>query len=115
MITKLKIVWVLISVIFLCRIFYTHHLDPSPEISLRELITMAVISFPFGLLVLLLLNILAMVITNTFYMTVPNNYMTLVICWVFLFGAGYYQWFVVVPALIARYKTKDSQKIQRGK
>jgi len=108
LIKKLKIVWVLLAVIILCRTLYVHHSNPSPEVSLVGVMTMSALSFPSSLLVVLLLNFLAMVVSNIFSITVPDNYLTVIISWGLLFLTGYYQWFVVVPRLLVKFKKKGS-------
>lgn len=116
MTTKLKIVWVFLAMIILCRTLYLHHVDPSPEASLNGVITMATLSFPSGFLVVLLLNFFTMIVSNVFSITLPDNYLTVAISWFLLFCAGYYQWFVIVPTLFAKFKKKSSPKSEeRGR
>ncbi len=111
LITKLKIIWVLLAMIILCRTLYLYHVDSSPEVSLNGVIAMATLSFPSGFLVVLLLNFFTMIVSNIFSIILPDNYLTVAISWFLLFYTGYYQWFVIVPTLFAKFKKKSSQKL----
>jgi hypothetical protein len=75
-----------------------------PEVSLNGAMMMTILSMPSGLFAVYLLSIMAMIIETAFFVTIPDNYCTIITTWLILCVVGYVQWFKLVPIIFKKIK-----------
>jgi hypothetical protein len=67
---------------------------------------MLVYAFPVGLIVSLLFAGISYLLYNSFSVDVKVGYLYLLVVWLVFFAAGYFQWFKLLPSLIAKFRRK---------
>lgn len=116
-----KACWFLLAVGTLAFTLYLY--DGTPATRDAELILlygMLTLSFPASQVVVLVLGgigYLFELLGVSF--TIPTNYLMLLIEWIVLLGAGYLQWFVLLPWIWQRFKKQTGTTVyglvnQRG-
>lgn len=102
-----KVVWLLMANGIL--IFTLHLYDGTPATRDAELILlygMLILSFPASQIVLLILGAIGYLVELCGgKISVPINYLTLVVDWLVFLIVGYLQWFVLLPWLWRKLKT----------
>jgi hypothetical protein len=93
-----------IGVLFITLYIY----DGTPTTRDAELIMfygMLALCFPVGQLLAIVLGAIGYLAEVMMYkLAIPTSYPTIVIAWIVLFAAGYWQWFKLVPWLWHKWK-----------
>ena len=108
MLTKvLKILWVSCSVAVLIATLARYTPDSSSDIGIFLVYGMLLLAFPISLLVAALFASLALLqerIGVPLLNLVSSNDVGLFVLWLVFFGAGYIQWFVLLPWLFRKWR-----------
>lgn len=113
MLTKvLKMVWILCSVAVLVVTLVRYAPGPSNDIGIFLVYGMLFLAFPVSLLVAGLFALTALLQDQ---LNVPlldlfgSNYVGFTVMWLAFFVAGYLQWFVLVPWLWHKWKSRQAR------
>ncbi len=103
-----KVSWLLFAIGIL--LFTLHLYDGTPATRDAELILlygMMALSFPASQVVALILGAIGYLSEMWGEsLSIPSNYLTLVAEWLVFLGVGYLQWFVLLPWLWRRWKSR---------
>jgi len=98
--------WIGLGVVILGFAFYLFDGKPNSDIAMFLGWAMLVHSFPVGLIVSLLFAGISYLLYNSFSVDVKVGYLYLLVVWLVFFAAGYFQWFKLLPSLIAKFRRK---------
>jgi len=98
-----KILWMILSVLVLLISLYSYDGSQNSDIGIFYSWSMLILSFPAGLIV----SALYVVMYDVFSIVIQTSYLSIIIDWSLFFILGYLQWFVLIPALIKKYKSKN--------
>ena len=105
----LKIVWILCSVTVLAVTISRYSPGPASDIGIFLVYGMLFLAFPVSIPVAGLLALIALLQAR---LEVPlldiigSNYVGFLVMWLAFFVAGYVQWFVLLPCLWRKWKTR---------
>jgi hypothetical protein len=105
-IKTIRAVWVVLSVMVLVVSLYRFDGKPNSDIEVFLAWSMLVLSFPSSLLIALLLSGTAIVAEALFSTVIPSHYWSIFISWICFFVVGYWQWFVLLPWLWRKWRTR---------
>ena len=100
-----RAIWVVLTVAVLLVTLYGFDGKPNSDIGIFLAWSMLGLAFPSSLLVALVLSGLSIASEN-FFSVIPTSYPMLSLTWACFFAAGYWQWFVFVPWLWRKWKTR---------
>jgi hypothetical protein len=102
--TFLKIGWLILGAIVLAVVLVAYDSKPNSDIEQFLIGSMIVISFPIGFLVAGVLSAIYAVLGSCCEITVKTSYSLLIIEWMAFFGAGYLQWFMLLPWAVKKWR-----------
>lgn len=105
----LKIVWVLCSVAVLAVTLTRYAPDSASDIGIFLVYGMLFLAFPVSLLVAALVALLALLqeqLGVPLLDLISSNYVGFSVMWLMFFIAGYVQWFVLLPWLWRKWKSR---------
>ena len=108
-ISIVKLFWTAVSLIVLLITLYKFDGKPNSDIEVFLIWSMLVLSFPTGLLYLLLAALLVHSAEILFGFTLATSYISMLVTWSALFVLGYFQWFKLVPFLWEKIKRRKAQ------
>ena len=98
--------WIGLGVVILGFTLYLFDGKPNSDIAMFLGWAMLVYAFPVGLIVSLLFAGISYLLYNSFSVDVKVGYLYLLVVWLVFFAAGYFQWFKLLPSLIAKFRRK---------
>ena len=103
----LRLTWLFLWLIILILMFFSFHRTHSPETVLAGTMFMYIAAFPISLLgtfvMMALAKIYSMAEVSQSYAVNPIfGYIDLFVLWLFLFMAGYFQWFILLPYVVKK-------------
>lgn len=101
-----KIAWIAVSVTVLFVTIYFFDGKENSDIGVFLAWSMLALSFPVGIACALFFSGIAYLLYQAAEVTVTTSYWTLSLSWAVLFIAGYWQWFILAPRLVARFRKK---------
>lgn len=101
-----KAVWIALAGIVLFVSLYGFNGKPNSDIGIFFAWTMLILAFPSSLLVALLFTGVAIAAEKLFSAVIPESYLMLSVSWACFVAAGYWQWFVLLPWLWRKWKTR---------
>ena len=101
-----KISWIAISVTVLFVTIYFFDGEENSDIGVFLVWSMLALSFPVGIACALIFSGITYLLYQAAEATVITSYWTLSLFWAVLFIAGYWQWFVLTPRLVAKFRKK---------
>jgi hypothetical protein len=101
-----KVAWITLTVLVLFVSLYGFDAKPNSDIGIFFVWSMLILAFPSSLLVALFFTGLSIAIDELFSAVIPTSYWSLSVGWVCFFVAGYWQWFVLLPWLWRKWKTR---------
>jgi len=101
-----KIAWIAVSVTVLFVTIYFFDGKENSDIGVFLAWSMLALSFPVGIACAFIFSGIAYVLYQTAEVTVTTSNLTLFLSWAVLFITGYWQWFILAPRLVARFKKK---------
>ena len=102
---RLSFLWFASMIVL--QIYFNYKSQSSAEYQITSLIYMTLLTFPIGLIVLLLwfgLEALRQSMGMIWLTTLLNGQMGDLLLWLAFTVAGYYQWFVLLPQIIDKRK-----------
>jgi hypothetical protein len=100
----LLIAWTSLCIAVLYIVLVGFDGQPNSDAAIVLIYLMTVLTFPAGLLVILLLGGLYTVLEWTLALSFSVSYLSLLVHWTIFFGAGYLQWFRLMPWLATKVK-----------
>lgn len=107
-----KVAWTVLCVIVLMATLYFFDGKPNSDADTLLAYGMLVLSFPMGLLVVLLLGAVGHLAYMVFGYVATVSYLSIIFSWSVMFAAGYLQWFVLLPSLLRRLRARDASRIR---
>jgi divalent metal cation (Fe/Co/Zn/Cd) transporter len=107
----LKAIWVSCCVFVLGVTLYRYESNYESDIGIFLVYGMLFFSFPASLPMAAIFALLAMLQDNLgipLLDLIGSNYVGFCVMWLAFFGAGYWQWFVLVPRLWGKWKARRS-------
>jgi hypothetical protein len=104
--TFLKIGWLILGAIVLVVVLTGYDGKPNSDIEQFLIGSMIVISFPIGFLVAGVFSAIYAVLASCCDITVKTSYLLLTVEWMAFFGAGYLQWFVLLPWAVKKWRAR---------
>lgn len=101
-----KAAWIGVAVIALLITLYAFDGKPNSDIGIFLAWFTLVLAFPISLLVALLFTGVAIAAEKLFSAVIPESYLMLSVSWICFIAAGYWQWFVLLPWLWRKWKTR---------
>lgn len=108
----LKMVWILCSVAVLVVTLVRYAPGPASDIGVFLVYGMLFLAFPVSLLVAGLFALMALLqeqLEVPLLDLIGSNYVGFSVMWLAFFVAGYLQWFVLVPWLWRKWKTRQAR------
>jgi hypothetical protein len=105
----LKIVWILCSVMVLVVTLARYAPGPASDIGVLLVYGMLILAFPASLLIAGLFAMLALLqeqLGVPLLELIGSNYVGFSVMWSAFFVAGYVQWFILLPWLWRKWKTR---------
>ncbi|MGH8769052.1 MAG: hypothetical protein ACREVT_12855 [Burkholderiales bacterium] len=99
-----KAIWITLAVIVLFVTLYAFDGKTNSDIWIFLTWSMLILSFPASLIV----SLVHMALGVGFSITIKTSYLSLAIEWTAYFILGYWQWFVLLPWLWRKWKTRGS-------
>lgn len=99
-----KFGWIIAGVMVLLTTIYFFDGEQNSDIDVFLIWLMLALSFPGGIVCALIFSGFAYVLYQATAMTVPTTYLSILLFWAVFFVVGYWQWFVLVPRLVKRFK-----------
>jgi bacteriorhodopsin len=109
----LKLLWLVVAVAVLGIALYGFDGSPTSDIEEVLLWAMLALSFPASLAVALLGAGLIEIASAMGWGPVGTSYPTLLGLWAVFAAAGYLQWFVFLPWLVARVRSRRTESEQK--
>ena len=106
----LKIIWILASVFLLVVTLFRYTPDPANDIGIFFLCGMLFLSFPISLLGAGLVALISLLQDNLgvpLLDLISSNYAGYFLMWLLFTAAGYLQWFVLLPWLWRKWKSRN--------
>lgn len=100
----IKIGWIILASAALFTTLYMYYDTHSSDVGIIIVWSMLILSFPISNLCFLILGGLEYALDEIADITVSTTYASLVIFWILLFVAGYWQWFILTPKLVAKLR-----------
>jgi hypothetical protein len=110
--TPIKTVWIVITVIVLGISLYGFDGKPNSDIGVVLAWSMLTLAFPVSLLVALAFTGISLV-TEQMVGVISTSYWWIAITWLCFFVAGYWQWFVLLPWLWRKWKGRGTRELKR--
>jgi len=101
-----KGVWFTLTVLVLFVSLYGFDGKPNSDIGVFFVWSMLILAFPSSLLVALFFTGLSIAVDELFSAVIPTSYWSLSVGWICFLIAGYWQWFVLLPWLWRKWKTR---------
>ncbi|SRR6266404_4370606 len=101
-----KSTWVTLSVIVLAVSLYGFDGKPNSDIGIFLAWSMLILAFPSSLLVALLFAGASIAAEKFLSVVIPTNYWLISISWICFFVSGYWQWFMLLPWVWRKWKTR---------
>jgi hypothetical protein len=102
-----KAVWIGLAMIVLVVALYGFDGKPNSDIGVFLLWSMLILAFPASVIVALVLTGISLLVEKLFSTVIPTSYWWIVTSWICFFAAGYVQWFVLLPWLWRKWRTRD--------
>ncbi len=99
----LKIAWISVCILLLVVTIYLFDGSSNSDVDTLLIWAMLALTFPIGFGCALLFSGITHVLYSCFSITLTNTYLTLLLIWVVYFGAGYIQWFKIIPYLTKKW------------
>ena len=97
-----KAIWFALMVALLGVVIYFYEMDPTGDTDILLFYGLMVFNFPLGITPVLIVN----VISKTMAWQLETSLLTIIVEWAVVGLFGYFQWFVLLPRLIAWFKKK---------
>ncbi|MFY9316652.1 MAG: hypothetical protein WAO95_13985 [Burkholderiales bacterium] len=97
-----KGIWIVLALVVLLVTLYGFDGKTNSDIWIFLTWSMLILSFPASLIV----SLMHMVLGVGFSITIKTSYVSLAIEWAAYFVLGYWQWFVLLPWLWGKWKTR---------
>ena len=104
MIRYVKLGWIAVSVTVLLVALYLFNGQPNSDIDVFLIWSMLVLSFPSSVVCAFIFTGGAYVLYQTTEMTVATTYLSILFIWAVFFSVGYWQWFVLIPDLVSKFR-----------
>jgi hypothetical protein len=101
-----KAAWIGIAVVALLITLYAFDGKPNSDIGVFLAWFTLVLAFPISWLVALLFTGVAIATEKFFSAVIPTSYVWLLVSWACFIAAGYWQWFMLLPWLWRKWKTR---------
>lgn len=108
----LKIAWTVLCALVLLATLYFFDGKPNSDADTLLGYGMLVLSFPIGLLVVLLLGAVGHLAYMAFGYVATVSYLSIILSWSVMFAAGYLQWFVLLPSLWRRFRGRGASRVR---
>jgi hypothetical protein len=102
-----KGIWIVLALVVLLVTLYSFDGKANSDIWIFQTWSMLILSFPASLIV----SLVHMVLGAGFSITIKTSYVSLAIEWAAYFVLGYWQWFVLLPWLWKKWKTRRGRGI----
>jgi hypothetical protein len=106
----IKAAWFLLAAIILVTTLYFFDGKPNSDVEDFLVFTMIPLTFPSGYLLVGILGLIIHAAYRSFGFTYATSYVSLLIEWLGLFSAGYFQWFYLLPWFIELGKKVKSKR-----
>ena len=101
-----KAIWITLTVLVLFVSLYGFDAKPNSDIGIFFTWSMLILAFPSSLLVALFFAGLSIAVEELFSAVIPTSYWSISVGWACFFVAGYWQWFMLLPWLWRKWKTR---------
>jgi len=101
-----KAIWVTLAAIVLLVTLYGFDGKPNSDIGVFLARSMLALAFPSSLLIAGVFAGISIGVEKFFSMVIPTSYWWIGITWLCFFVVGYLQWFVLVPWLWRKWKSR---------
>lgn len=103
-----KAIWVTLAVVVLLVTLYGFDGKPNSDIEVFLVWSMLALAFPSSLLVAGVLAGISIAAERFFSTVIPTSYWWIGITWLCFFVVGYLQWFVLLPWLWRKWKSRGA-------
>jgi hypothetical protein len=101
-----KISWLLLAIIILVVVLAAYDGRPNSDIEQFLIGAMMVLSFPIGFVVAGLFSGMYALLASCCEIAAKTSYTMLFVEWLGFFAAGYLQWFVLLPWVIRKWRSR---------
>jgi hypothetical protein len=106
MLRAFKYSWMLGALLALLASLVAYDGKPNSDADLLLGYAMLTLSFPSGLMTAVVFSLLGRIVYATTGTVFTTSYASIAITWLVLFVVGYAQWFVLLPWLCHKWKTR---------
>ena len=101
-----QIIWIVVCVWVLVHTLVAYHQSHNEEVGIILIYLMTTLSFPSGWLIVFMLSGLGFVLYKLFGFYLPGGYPGIILDWLIIFAAGYFQWFILIPFIAKKQRAK---------
>jgi hypothetical protein len=104
--TFLRTGWLMLAGLVLVVVIGGYDGTPNSDVELFLIGSMMVLSFPSAWLVGAVFSLTYMLLGSCCDIVIKTSYLVLILEWLALFAVGYWQWFVLIPWAVRKWRAR---------